>query len=75
MSQEPFDIYDNLPKMLNASQISEVMGISKSFTYNLFHREDFPAIHIGSRYIVPRDHFLEWLRKQSTPNGFFASEE
>ena len=53
--------YEQLPLMLNAEDIKDVMNISRAGAYQLMHREDFPKIIIGKRIVVPRDKFLEWL--------------
>ena len=29
------------------------------------HRRDFPTIALGSRIIVPRDKFMEWIDEQA----------
>ena len=29
------------------------------------HRRDFPTITLGSRIIVPRDKFMEWIDEQA----------
>ena len=53
--------YEQLPLMLNAEDIKDVMNISRAGAYQLMHREGFPTITIGKRMVVPRDKFLEWL--------------
>ena len=53
--------YDQLPLMLNAEDVRTVMNISRAGAYQLMHREDFPTIIMGTRMVVPRDKFLEWV--------------
>ena len=57
--------YDTLPLILNANDLSKILGISKSSCYKLFQRKDFPTILIGNRKLVARDHFWEWLDQQT----------
>ena len=57
--------YEQLPLMLNAEEIKDVMNISRAGAYQLMHREDFPKIIIGKRIVVPRDKFLEWLENSA----------
>ena len=57
--------YDELPLMLNAETIKNVLGISLSSAYELMHKKDFPSIKIGNRLIVPKDKFREWIDKKS----------
>lgn len=57
--------YDQLPLMLNAEDVQAVMNISRAGAYQLMHREDFPVIMIGKRMVVPRDEFIEWVKKNT----------
>ena len=57
--------YEQLPLMLNAEDIKDVMNISRAGAYQLMHRDDFPKIIIGKRIVVPRDKFLEWLENSA----------
>lgn len=60
--------FDSMPPVLNATQLSEVLGISRAGAYNLMHREDFPTLRIGKRMLVPRDRLLIWI-EQNTGGG------
>jgi len=53
--------YDELPLVLKAQTVSNVLGISRTNAYALFNRQDFPTIRIGSRKMVARDKFIEWI--------------
>lgn len=65
MKQSIYKSYDELPLMLNAETIKNVLGISLTSAYELMHEKDFPSIKIGSRIIVPKDKFREWIDKKS----------
>ena len=56
--------YDQLPISLNADQVAMVLGISRSNAYILMRSKGFPVLRIGTRMIVPKDKFLEWIEKQ-----------
>lgn len=49
----------------NASDIAQLLGISRSAAYELMHREDFPTITIGKRMVVLQNQFYEWINQQS----------
>lgn len=49
----------------NASDIAQLLGISRSAAYELMHREDFPTITIGKRMVVLQNQFYEWINRQS----------
>ena len=56
--------FEQLPLTLNADDIAAYLNISRGNAYTLLHREDFPALRIGKRMIVPRDKFIAWLDQQ-----------
>ena len=65
MKESIYKSYDELPMMLNAETIKNVLGISLTSAYELMDEKDFPSIKIGSRIIVPKDKFREWIDKNS----------
>ena len=65
LKQSEFKSYDELPLLLNAKTVAQVLGISLAGTYELLHREDFPVVKIGSRLVVPKEEFLAWVEEQA----------
>ena len=57
--------YDDLPLFLNASLVAQVLGVSSSTAYELMHAPDFPVLRVGSRMIVPKENFTQWVDAQS----------
>ena len=55
---------EELPMVLNVSEVAEYIGLSKANAYELTKRTDFPAFRIGKRVFIPRDQFLEWIDSQ-----------
>ena len=51
--------YDDLPLMLNADVVKDVLGISISSAYELMRKRDFPSVRIGNRLIVPKNKLRE----------------
>ena len=51
--------------MLTVEDMSHVLGIGLAHAYEIAHRRDFPTITLGSRIIVPRDKFMEWIDEQA----------
>ncbi len=66
MKESIYKSYDELPLMLNAEMVKNVLGISISSAYELMHEKDFPSIKIGNRIIVPKDKFRDWIDKKSS---------
>jgi excisionase family DNA binding protein len=46
-------------------ETAEVLGISLTKCYALVRRRDFPAVQVGSRWLVPVDALADWLMKQA----------
>ena len=57
--------YDELPLYLNANDISNLLGISKSTSYELMSDDEFPSIRLGGRVLVEREKFINWLDKKA----------
>ena len=65
MKESQFTSYDALPLFLNAELISKVLGVSLSSAYELMHDNAFPAVRIGSRFVVPKERFRQWVEQQT----------
>lgn len=55
--------YDDLPLFLNAAIVAKVLGVSPSSGYELMHEPDFPVLKVGSRMVVPKEKFMEWVER------------
>ena len=68
MKESSYKSYDELPLFLNAATVARVLGVSPSSGYELMHEPDFPVLKIGSRLVVPKEKFVEWV-SQHTQGG------
>ncbi len=66
MNQKQYHSLEELPLMMNMTDVAAVLGISRAGAYKLAHSADFPAFQIGRRIVVSRENFLGWLDRQST---------
>ena len=57
--------YDDLPLFLNASTVAKVLGIAPSSAYELMHEKDFPVLKVGSRMVVPKEKFIQWVEQHT----------
>jgi len=55
--------YDELPLFLNAELVAKTLGIAPSSAYELMHEANFFALRVGSRIVVPKGKFIEWVRR------------
>ena len=69
MRQTVYKNYDELPLMLSVPEVAEVLGISRAGAYELVRSDGFPALKIGSRIVVPKERFIEWVNAQTLGNG------
>lgn len=65
MKKSIYTNYDELPLFLNAETVADLLGISISSSYELMHEEDFPSVRIGSRLIVPKEKFRQWVEEKA----------
>ena len=63
MKISTYHSYDELPLFLNAELVAKVLGVSPSSAYELMHEPDFPVLRVGSRIVVPKGKFIEWVRR------------
>lgn len=56
------------PLILQIKDIQQILGFSKSTTYEITKETDFPLLQINKRKIVYRDEFFSWLdNKRANP--------
>ncbi len=61
MSRSKYTNYNDLPLMLSVPNVASVLGISRAGAYELVRSDSFPSLRIGSRIIVPKERFIEWI--------------
>lgn len=48
-------------KAYSVTEMAKVLGIGRDKAYNLVRRDDFPAIKVGTSYIIPVVNLNLWL--------------
>ncbi len=69
MKRSHYTSYDQLPLFLNAELVAKTLGIASSSAYELMHEASFPTLRIGSRMVVPKDKFIEWVVQHTKGGG------
>ena len=69
MRSTKFKNYEDLPLMLTAPEVGEVLGISRASAYELVRSRGFPSVRIGTRIIVPKDKLIAWINEQVEVNA------
>ena len=65
MRRSDYTDYDQLPLFLNAEMTAKLLGISISSAYELMHETSFPALRVGSRIVVPKEKFCQWVESHT----------
>ena len=65
MKRSDYTDYDQLPLFLNAEMAAKLLGISLSSAYELMHEASFPTLRVGSRIVVPKEKFRQWVEAQT----------
>ena len=66
LKKSTYKSYDDLPLFLNAEMVADVLGVSSTICYEMMHAGKLPVLRIGSRLIVPKEKFLEWIEKNTS---------
>lgn len=65
MIKSQYKSYNDIPLFLNAKTVADVLGIATSSAYELMHAKDFPTVKVGSRLVVPKEKFIEWVNSHA----------
>ena len=69
MKESIYKSYDELPLFLNSELVAKVLGVSPSSAYELMHEPDFPVLRVGSRMVVPKEKFIQWVEAHTGGEG------
>ena len=65
MDEVRFKSFDDLPLTLPVMEVAEALRISRAGAYDLVRTEGFPALKIGSRIVIPKEKFIEWMNENT----------
>lgn len=68
MRESKFKRYEDLPLTLTAPEVGEALGISRAAAYELVRSRGFPSLKVGTRILVPKDKFINWIDEQTEDN-------
>ena len=44
---------------------AKVLDVSPSSGYELMHQPGFPVLRVGSRMVVPKEQFIQWVMENT----------
>lgn len=50
---------------LTVPEAAALLGVSNKAVYDLVHREGFPVVRVGRKFLIPRLALLSWLEVQA----------
>ena len=65
MKHSTYQSYDDLPLFLNVNLVAQVLGVSISTAYEVMHEPGFPVLRVGSRMVVPKEQFIQWVMENT----------
>lgn len=65
MKKSNYKSYDELSLFLNAEMVAAVLGVSPSSAYELMRKPGFPVLRVGSRMVVPKEQFIQWVESHA----------
>ena len=65
MKESVFTNYDELPLFLSAKLVAQTLGVGRATAYELMNEKGFPSIRVGSRIVVPKEKFRQWVEHQT----------
>ena len=68
MRKSKYTDFHDLPLTLTAQEVGEALGISRAAAYELVRSKGFPRMKIGTRILVPRDKFIQWIEDRTEIN-------
>ena len=63
MSESWFELLQQRTEGQKRTQVAKTLGIAPSSAYELMHEASFFALRVGSRIVVPKGKFIEWVRR------------
>ena len=69
MKESAYKSYEDLPLFLNAELVAQVLGISQAGAYDLLHSAGFPVLKIGTRMVVLKEKFRQWVERNTRPES------
>ena len=68
LRESKYTDFHDLPLTLTAQEVGEALGISRAAAYELVRSKGFPRMKIGTRILVPKDKFIQWINEQTEVN-------
>lgn len=48
----------------SVSEVAIMLGISKSYAYELVKKKELPVLELGNRKVIPKNSLEEWIQEK-----------
>ncbi len=70
-----YSSYESVPLFLDAADIMNVLGLSRTTVYSMLQEPDFPTIELGKRRIVRKEKLFEWINAHENPDSCINDDQ
>jgi excisionase family DNA binding protein len=57
-------MFETYPDVVSISQVTEMLGLSKSMVYHLLQNNEMRHVRVGKRYVIPKTAIIDFLEKR-----------
>ncbi|NSW84279.1 MAG: excisionase family DNA-binding protein [Syntrophothermus sp.] len=61
--------WENLPAVMDLQETARFLGVGYRTVLRLAHRQGFPALRLGKKFLVNRDLLRVWLEREMGKQG------
>lgn len=51
--------------VFSIQEVAEMLGISKSYAYELVRNGTIPALQLGRKRVIPKEEFKKWINRNT----------
>lgn len=60
-TREMMNMWDRIPDVLTPNDIQRILKIGRNQSYNLVNSGQLHYVRVGSKYLIPKQSFIDWL--------------
>lgn len=57
--------WGNMPAIMNLKEVARLLGVGYRTALTLAHKEGFPSMKLGKKWLVNRDLLRSWLEREA----------
>lgn len=57
------DMFHCFPEVVDVTQLSKMLNISKTACYKLLHSREIPSMRIGRKHLLKKENIIQYINK------------